>query len=142
MTNNERARAIQSRTDTFDRLSHMLLHMERNRAFTACLQKNPAADRAATLEHFRQRFSAYRENWKANPLRAISEKLYGESLATAGLIPLCVDLELSAMCDLACAFCYRQHIATPDKLMEEALFKSIIDQAAALGIPSLKFNWR
>ena len=30
--------------------------------------------------------------------------------------PLCFDLEVASVCDLACGFCYRQYISTPDKL--------------------------
>ena len=46
--------------------------------------------------------------------------------------------EVASVCDLACSFCYRQYVATPDKITELA-FK-LIDQASKLGIPSMKFN--
>ena len=55
---------------------------------------------------------------------------------------MCVDLELAAVCDLACPFCYRNFIATPDKIMKKELAFKIIDQCKELGVPSMKFNWR
>ena len=47
-----------------------------------------------------------------------------------------------SICDLACPFCYRSTYATPDKLISDSLAFSVIDQAAELGVPSMKFNWR
>ena len=56
--------------------------------------------------------------------------------------PLCLDIEVASVCDLACPFCYREHIVTPDKVIDEKLCYELIDQAAELKIPSIKFNWR
>lgn len=55
---------------------------------------------------------------------------------------MCIDIEVAAVCDLACPHCYRQFIATPDKIMSSELVYKIIDQASELGVPSMKFNWR
>ena len=50
--------------------------------------------------------------------------------------------EIAAICDLACPFCYREYIATPDKVINDALAEDLILQAAEIGIPSIKLNWR
>ena len=55
---------------------------------------------------------------------------------------MCVDIELAAICDLACPFCYRQYVATPDKFMDKKLAFKLIDQASEMNVPSMKFNWR
>ena len=51
-------------------------------------------------------------------------------------------IETASVCDLACPHCYRQFIATPDKIMSKDLAFKIIDQASKLDVPSMKFNWR
>lgn len=107
----DRARAIQSKTKkAFDRIAHMTAHMAENRAFLAHLQREPQTSFAETLKRFQARFTAYRRNWHDIPARALREKLHGSILKQEGIVPLSVDLELSAICDLACPFCYRQHI--------------------------------
>ena len=55
---------------------------------------------------------------------------------------MCFDIEVASICDLACAFCYRQHISTPDKIMKKELAFKLIRQAAKMKVPSMKFNWR
>ena len=55
---------------------------------------------------------------------------------------MCVDIEIAAICDLACPFCYRQYVATPDKIMDKKLAFKLIDQASEMNVPSMKFNWR
>ena len=59
-----------------------------------------------------------------------------------GIPPLCLDIETAAICDLACPFCFREYMATPDKIIDEKLCFDLIDQAADLKVPSMKFNWR
>ena len=39
-------------------------------------------------------------------------------------------------------FCFREFEATPDKIIDEQLCRDLIDQAAEMKIPSIKFNWR
>ena len=58
------------------------------------------------------------------------------------MTPLCVDIEVASICDLACPFCYREFVVTPDKIIDEKLCYNLIDQVADLGVPSMKFNWR
>ena len=58
------------------------------------------------------------------------------------ITPLCIDIEVASICDLACPHCYRQFIATPDKIISKELAFKLIDQASELKVPSMKFNWR
>ncbi len=70
-------------------------------------------------------------------------------------IPLNVDIELASVCNLECPFCFIsdksfdkqiRQIASDGKskrrLMNTDLALKIIDQAASIGVPALKFNWR
>ncbi len=70
-------------------------------------------------------------------------------------IPLNIDIELASTCNLACPFCFwgesdfnTQMMGpaadgrTKKRLMPTELALKIIDEAAALGVPALKFNWR
>ena len=43
---------------------------------------------------------------------------------------------------MACPFCFREYFATPDKLIDDDFCYELIDQAAELKVPSIKFNWR
>ena len=74
--------------------------------------------------------------------RIIRDKFSNHEIKKQNIFPLCVDIETAAVCDLACPFCYRQFIATPDKIISEELCYKIIDQAAEMNVPSIKFNWR
>lgn len=70
-------------------------------------------------------------------------------------IPLNIDIELASLCNLSCPFCFISDgsfdgmIKEKDtdgksrrRLMPKKLAFQIIDQAAAIGVPALKFNWR
>ncbi len=70
-------------------------------------------------------------------------------------VPLNVDIELASLCNLACPFCFwgeadfneemlkHSDDGRPKKrLMPTELAMKIIDQAAEIGVPALKFNWR
>jgi radical SAM protein with 4Fe4S-binding SPASM domain len=70
-------------------------------------------------------------------------------------IPLNVDLELASVCNLECPFCFiadkkfDEMIRQPSadgksrrRLMPTELAMRVIDQAADIGVPALKFNWR
>jgi MoaA/NifB/PqqE/SkfB family radical SAM enzyme len=143
MTNDGRHRAITGRKDgEAGRISHMIEHMAANKAYIHARDAAGGDPDGALLEAFRERFRWYRESWRAQPKRMVAEKLTGAAFKATGLPPLCVDVETAAVCDLACPFCFRQFVATPDKLIDEALFHRIIDQMADLGVPSLKLNWR
>ena len=68
--------------------------------------------------------------------------MYGDKFEKNNNSPLCFDLEVASACDLACGFCHRQYVSTPDKIMKKDLAFKLIDQAAKLKVPSMKFNWR
>ena len=114
-----------------DRIKHYALNAESNKAFSKSLGVH-AADIA-------REFSNYRLSWSRQPQQWAEALLKGQNYKS---VPLSLDLELAAICDLACPYCYRQTFVTPDKVMDEQLAFSLIDQAAELGIPSIKFNWR
>lgn len=139
----ERTYSIQGRRDSeAERVAYMLEHMAANKAYVHAREAAGGDNDGALLERFRVRFRWYRESWRGQPRRAVREKLSGEAFRASGSPPLCIDIETAAVCDLACPFCYRQFIATPDKIMTETLAFRLIDQAAELGVPSMKFNWR
>lgn len=60
-------------------------------------------------------------------------------------VPLNVDIELSATCNLKCPFCF---LSDPEykkpyvPFMSVERAKNIIDECASIGVPALKFNWR
>jgi radical SAM protein with 4Fe4S-binding SPASM domain len=59
-------------------------------------------------------------------------------------IPLCLDLELATACNLKCPFCFLQNPAYKNKpaVMPIGMARIVLDEAATIGIPSVKFNWR
>ena len=139
----ERIRAIQSRKDSeAGRVEFMLEHMAQNKAYLYASSAAGGDPDGTLLEEYRQRLLAYRGGWSANPALAIDQGLHHTYVETTGYGPLCVDIEVAAVCDLACPFCFRQQIATPDKIMREDLYYRVIDQCAELGVPSVKLNWR
>jgi len=139
----DRTYAIQGRRDSeADRVAYMVEHMAANKAYVHARAVAGGDPDGRLLAAFRDRFRWYRESWRGQPKRAIAEHLTGEAFRASGAPPLCIDIEAAAVCDLACPFCYRQFIATPDKVMSLELAFRLIDQAGALGVPSMKFNWR
>ena len=89
-----------------------------------------------------QNYLAYRAAWK-------------DADQTLPSVPLNLDLELSSLCDLRCPFCFvpdpefDKYIKAPAldgkiraRFMPQKMALDLIDQAATLGIPALKFNWR
>mgnify|MGYP001239073830 CR=1 FL=1 len=81
-------------------------------------------------------YPAYREAWKNA----------GTNTPT---IPLNIDIELSATCNLQCPFCFvtnpkfkKEKEKIKNKFMPIKLVSDIILAAAEIGVPSLKFNWR
>lgn len=138
----ERRYAIQGPRDSeADRLEYAVSNMEFNKAYRYAVQRKGDPDRRLLVD-FIERFKTYRTGWRGNPKYAVERGLHRQYYKTTGNPPLSVDVETAAACDLACSFCYRQYIATPDKVMEEDLFYRIIDQCADLGVPSVKLNWR
>lgn len=125
-----------------NRVQFMVENIEKNKAFLHEVQRNPNVDVKELSKKLAEKYSQYRENWDGQPRRLIQSKDDLLNGAKDDAIPLCVDIEITSMCDLACSFCYRESIATPDKFMTEDLFKSLINQVAEIGVPSIKLNWR
>ena len=139
----ERRYAIQGKGDIETRrVAHMLGHMSENRAYRQAADAAGGDAGGGLLASFKRRYQAYRRAWRENPRVAIERGLHDRFYRETGFPPLCVDLETAASCDLACPFCFRQSIATPDKLMREDVAYRILDQCAELGVPSVKLNWR
>jgi len=126
-----------------DRVEFMIGNMHLNKAFL--YEKKKTKDKEEEeklLEEYKSRFFKYRQGWRDIPAKAIKEKLYSEELEKKNINPLCIDIEVASVCDLACPHCFRQYIATPDKLMSTDLAFKLIDQLAEQKVPSVKFNWR
>jgi len=139
----ERKYAIEGRRDAeTDRVDHMIAHMASNKAYMDAADGRGGDADGEILTAFRERYAWYRRQWREQPRDAVARALTGDDFRATKAPPLCVDIEVAAVCDLACPFCFRQTFATPDKVMTDALCFRIIDQAADLGVPSLKFNWR
>ncbi len=124
------------------RVSWMLKNMKENKTFKYLSRNNHLNNEEELLKLLKERYTNYRDQWRSNPKFAIDNKLVGKNFEKSSLKPLCIDIETASVCDLACPHCYRQFIATPDKIMSKDLAFKIIDQASKLNVPSMKFNWR
>ena len=126
-----------------DRIEFMIGNMHLNKAYL--YEKKKTKDKKEEeklLEDHKSRFIDYRKGWRNIPAKAIKEKLHSGELEKKNINPLCIDIEVASVCDLACPHCFRQYIATPDKLMSTELAFKLIDQLAEQKVPSVKFNWR
>jgi MoaA/NifB/PqqE/SkfB family radical SAM enzyme len=126
----------------FNPTEYSVNNMEFNKAFIYASQKIDNESKPSLLEEYRQKYLTYRKNWINQPNELATKTIDNKKLFEIGAIPLCLDLEVAAICDLACPFCYREYIATPDKVISDELAESLIKQASEIGIPSLKLNWR
>lgn len=124
-----------------DKDQYMLDNMSSNKAY---IHRKALQDGGAEtlLEEMRLRYKWYRTGWRSFPKQAVEQKLGRDYYQKLHVPPLSLDIELAAVCNLACPHCFRQWIATPDKMMKKELALSLIDQAAEMGVPSIKLNWR
>jgi MoaA/NifB/PqqE/SkfB family radical SAM enzyme len=121
-------------------INYFLENMPFNKAYHP---ENPGSPEALKqLEDMRARYVAYRRGWRAIPEEAIDRGLHETFYDEMKQPPQSMDIETAALCDLACPHCFRQYIATPDKLISDELFYRVVDQSAELGVPSVKLNWR
>jgi MoaA/NifB/PqqE/SkfB family radical SAM enzyme len=120
----------------------MVEHMSENLAFLSKIKSNNKISHDELLTLFQNNYKSYRKSWYSQANDCFEKSSYGPDLLKQGYHPLCIDIETAAICDLACPFCYRESLATPDKIINEQLFKNIVDQAAEMGVPSMKFNYR
>ena len=133
---------IGAKEKIFDRNAYMVEHMSENLAFLSKIKSNNKISHDELLTLFQNNYKSYRKSWHSQSKQCFEKASYGPDLLNQGYVPLCIDIETAAICDLACPFCYRESLATPDKIINEKLFKSIVDQAADMGVPSMKFNYR
>ena len=88
-------------------------------------------------------FLDYRKNWNDIPKKNYNLNTSDYNDQNLNILgPLCVDIEIASICDLACPHCFREYILTPDKIMNFEMYKKIIDEIVLLGVPSIKLNWR
>ena len=125
-----------------DKINFMTENMHINKAYLYYAKNKSKKEQEEILLEFKKRYLNYRSGWRGQPKNCFNKKLFGDSFRKLELSPLCIDLELASVCDLACPHCYRQTMATPDKIMNKKLAFKLIDQAAELKVPSMKFNWR
>lgn len=78
-----------------------------------------------------QKVTEYRNRWDSNP----------KDFIVAGF-PLHLDIESAIHCNLRCTFCASTLRQYPTGCMDIGLCKSIIDEGAAKGLCSIKFNLR
>ena len=124
------------------RVSWMINNMKNNKAYKYKIVNKNNIEKKIILKNLIENYLLYRKNWKDQPLNSFHQKLHGDKFEKNNKSPLCFDLEVASVCDLACGFCYRQYVSTPDKIMKKDLAFKLIDQAAELNVPSMKFNWR
>jgi radical SAM protein with 4Fe4S-binding SPASM domain len=82
------------------------------------------------------RYHEYRRKWTENPQNYVDEGF-----------PLHIDIEASSACNLKCPMCPRTQLAKENvaqyaKILDFELFKRIVDEAAQIGVYSMKLNWR
>lgn len=68
---------------------------------------------------------------------------FGKSLPLK--VPVDVSLELSSHCNMRCEYCYhsdQEHLPFQKGFMSYDIATKIIREAAYLGVPSLKMNWK
>jgi len=121
-------------------IDYFVNNMTANKAYRPEQPGSPEA--LKELEEMRARYVDYRGGWRGIPEEAIARKLHETFVQEMKRPPQSVDIETASLCDLACPHCFRQYIATPDKIISETLLRRVIDQAAQMGVPSVKFNWR
>tara|TARA_X000000950_G_scaffold287389_1_gene399471 strand:- start:1351 stop:2694 length:1344 start_codon:yes stop_codon:yes gene_type:complete len=131
---------LRKNSESLGRVNHLLKYMNENKAFL--FNKQNHKDSNKFLEKLKKDYFVYRDNWDKQPQNAIKNGYLSDELKKNDIIPLCLDIEIASVCDLACPFCFREFVATPDKIIDEKLCYDLIDQAADLQIPSIKFNWR
>jgi MoaA/NifB/PqqE/SkfB family radical SAM enzyme len=137
------SRLVRDKKSVFDRNKFFLDNMNLNKAYKYYLEKNEILDKDnKILNEFKSSFKKYRLDWKNYPKTIYSNKNEFEQIKNNIQGPLCLDIEIAAVCDLACPHCFREYILTPDKIMKFDTFKAIINSAVKMKVPSIKLNWR
>ena len=131
---------LKKRDDNSNRVEYMIQNIKHNKAYN--FYKKKYSDEKISIKNITEDYLNYRNNWNNQPNKIIKHKINTNKFNDKKIIPLCLDIETAAICDLACPFCFREFTATPDKIIDESVCYDLIDQAAKLKIPSIKFNWR
>ena len=127
----------------FDKQEYMAENMHENLAYKSYIKKHAIKDLDNNiLNTFIEKYHDYRKKWSSQPSQIFNQDFETYLQKKTDVKPLCVDIEIAAICDLGCPHCFREYIITPDKVMDEKLYTSIIDKVAELGVPSIKLNWR
>ena len=117
---------------------YMIQNMMFNKAYIYATEDLDLKNKESILNFFKKKYADYRNSWRSQPSTCINKLISsGKDMQL-----LCVDIEVAAVCDLACPHCFRQHIVTPDKVMKKELAFNIIEQIKRMNVPSMKFNWR
>jgi MoaA/NifB/PqqE/SkfB family radical SAM enzyme len=121
----------------------MIENMNSNLAYTEHLKiKNLKDEDGKILEYFKECYRDYRDNWLNLPKKMYQKNGSFLKDRILDINPMCVDIELAAICDLGCPHCFREYLMTPDKIMKEDLFYKIIESVKKMNVPSIKLNWR
>ena len=129
--------------EPFNKHSYMIENMSENLAYKSYLDKNLINDNdQKILDKFIERYTDYRKKWFSQPNKVYNQGYDKYLNNKKNIFPLCIDIEIASICDLGCPHCFREYIITPDKIMDEKLYHSIIDKVSELGVPSIKLNWR
>ncbi len=127
----------------FNKHDYMVENMSTNLAYKSYLVKHSTEDLdKKILGLFVEKYIDYRKKWLSQPNQIFNQSFENYLANKKDIKPLCVDIEIASICDLGCPHCFREYIITPDKIMDEKLYNSIIDKVAQLGVPSIKLNWR
>lgn len=137
------AHILKKSNQRFDRVKHMIENMSKNKAYYYYIKnKNLNDEKGEILLKFKNDYLKYRTDWNLEANKQYSKNINFLIENNQISNPLCIDIELASICDLACPHCFREHIMTPDKIMSEKLFKKIIDEISLMNVPSIKLNWR
>ena len=93
-----------------DKINFMTENMHINKAFLYYTKDKPKKEQEEILKEFKKRYLNYRSGWRGQPQNCFNKKLFGDSFQKLELSPLCIDLELASVCDLACPHCFRQTV--------------------------------
>ena len=132
-----------NKNNYFDKNKYFLENMHLNKAYLSYIENNSIEDvDNEILYKFKRRFLNYRNSWSEQPKMFFSNGIekFDEQIKFSN--PMCVDIEIASICDLGCPHCFREYIITPDKIMNEKLFYSLVDEISEMKIPSIKLNWR
>ena len=120
--------------ETISREEYMVLYASENKAIEFY---NKKYGKSKAIDLLIKDYLNYRNAWNKQPKSCIEEN---KNLIDSP--PLCVDIETASICDLACPFCYRSALATPDRIIDFDFAINLIDQISQFKVPSMKFNWR